>query len=419
MKGRLRVLPMKTLAALCLLAGSAPIWLGLGWYLCPESPAMWVLPSALSCLWGVLAYLLPGKWRTPFTLLGAAALIAFGGLILLPKDMSRLLLLVPCFAILFLLPPAFSQPVWQEWPAGLWLGGVVSHLAGQIMATLPPFSGLRLPLSVIMAVYVFLMLMYLNRSSIRDGMHGSEKAPSVLRVRNTLLVTGLFAVCLLSSCWKTLAQWIEAGWEAVKKGIWIAVQFLLSLLPEQSRPSQGMPDGGDMLAGLGDSAEPSAFALFMEKALKAVAFLILAFLIVLALRGLWKSIRRLINMILERFRRFSDVAAEDYVDETESTVNWEEKSQSVKTKLQNAFKRPARAPKWEDLDGRARVRRLYQQFLSRHPDAAQKTAREALSQDRSCPRSQAEAFIQLYEQARYSDHPVSSRDADQLRQAMK
>ena len=48
-----------------------------------------------------------------------------------------------------------------------------------------------------------------------------------------------------------------------------------------------------------------------------------------------------------------------------------------------------------------------------------KTAREALSQDAEYTQPQANAFIQAYERARYSDEDISAQEADKLRKTIK
>ena len=87
-------------------------------------------------------------------------------------------------------------------------------------------------------------------------------------------------------------------------------------------------------------------------------------------------------------------------------------------RLQKAVVRP-RQTKWEDLDGRGRIRRLYQQFLRRKPEEKNKTAREALKADKRLSGTQISSFTQLYEKARYSDHDISTQEADQLKSNIK
>ena len=109
---------------------------------------------------------------------------------------------------------------------------------------------------------------------------------------------------------------------------------------------------------------------------------------------------------------------EDYIDETESTVNWDERTQTIRDQVMSVFRRE-KPERWENLNGRDRVRYLYRQFLRRRPEAKNKTAREALAAEKAYSQTQAKAFTEMYEQARYSDRDISEGDADALRKTIK
>ena len=117
-------------------------------------------------------------------------------------------------------------------------------------------------------------------------------------------------------------------------------------------------------------------------------------------------------------RRYADAAGEDYVDETESTVNWDERTQTIRDQVLGVFRRD-KPERWESMNGRERVRYLYRQFLRRRPEAKNKTAREALKAEKGYTQSQARAFTDLYEQARYSKRDIAEGEADALRSTIK
>ena len=77
------------------------------------------------------------------------------------------------------------------------------------------------------------------------------------------------------------------------------------------------------------------------------------------------------------------------------------------------------AAPWETLDGGARVRRLYRRYARVQNASAGETAREALAQPSALGASTAAAFADLYDQARYSDHPIPESRADSLRQSLE
>ena len=156
----------------------------------------------------------------------------------------------------------------------------------------------------------------------------------------------------------------------------------------------------------------------MEKVFYVVAILLAAVLFFLALRFLLRKLIRLWKKILERMRAYAAAANEDYVDEAESTLNWDEKTQSIQDWVKEKMQKAQKQPKWEELDGRGRVRRLYQQYIRRRPDAQGQTVREAMRQDNRLSPSVAGVFSDLYERARYSDHEVSTREADDLKKQL-
>ena len=418
MKERMRIWPMKALAAFALTCGLFPVSILLGRWLFPENRLLWWLPLALSYLWGIIGYLLPTKRRMFWTVAGCLLTVGLIGYFLGSQSPQNMLAAVSCLVLLCLLPPAWARPVWEEWPAGSWICGAVLQLAAQFLASRPQFSGTKPMLMGILLIYAFLLLLCLNRSGIREGMHGAEKAPAALRNRNTFLVIVLFLVGVAAACWSTLAKWLDTAWYYIRLGIAYAVDFIMRLLPvsESSSGGQGM-SMGDM-GGFEEAAGPSAFALFMEKVFRVFAAVVLIALVFLALRVIVKKLRALWRKIMERLRAYAAAAGEDYVDEAESTLNWDEKTQSIQDWVKEAIQRKTRQPKWEELDGRARVRRLYQQYLRRNPDAKGRTAREAMRQDKRLSSSVSGRFTDLYEQARYSDRDISALDADQLRRQL-
>ncbi len=418
MKDRLRVFPMKALAAFCLVLGSIPLSILPGYYFASDAPMLWMLLPLAAWAWACAGYLLPKKGRLPFALLGCVLLIVWGVLFQWPVDPRRLLLLIPCIAALLLLPPAWSRPVWEEWPAGAWIGGIVLHLFAQFMAGSPLFQGVLPWLLPCFAVYMFFYVLCLNRQSLADGMHGAGRAPAAIRHRNTVLAAVFFLFALAAACWRQLAVWVDTAWNFIRHVIVAVAAFILSLLPEKTMGSGGTDgDLGGLLGGMEES-EPNALALFMEKVFRVLAFVILLFLIALAARVLYKGCKRLWKKLAAFLRRYAADSGEDYIDEAESTVNWDERTQTIRDQVLGVFRRE-KPERWESMSGRERVRYLYRQFLRRRPDAKNKTAREALSAEKGYTQAQASTFTEMYEQARYSERDISEGEADKLRQTIK
>lgn len=416
MKDRLKRLPMKALAALSLALCLAPVSVLLGCHVLPEHPAAWYLPPLLALLWGVTGYLLPPRAHLPFALAGCALLAAL--CVALPGPWPRLLLLLPCWALLILLPPAYARLAWEEWPIGLWAAGVVLHLAGQVMAAQPRYAGASGALAALCAAFALLLMLTINRHNLWLSAHGTQQAPAALRWRNLLMVLVVFILALIIACQKALGAWLAAAGQAVLLAIGRAVAWLMSLFAtEESAPMGGSGGGMEGLA-LGEAAGPSPLALLLEKIAMVVAALALLALAIIACRLLFRKARALLRRLAAFLRRYAASSAEDYVDEAESILRLDERARALRASIRQRFTRAPRPTPWQQLDGRGRVRRLYQQYLRRHPDARLCTAREALRQPDAPPRQQADAFAALYEQARYSDHPIDTAAADSLRDAL-
>lgn len=420
MKERLKRLPLKALSAVSLALCFAPVNVLLGRRVLPACPAAWYLLPMLALVWGIAGYLLPARAHLPFALAGCALLAAGVAGWLLPSGWQTLLLLVPCWAVLLLLPPAYAREAWQEWPIGLWTAGVVLHLAGQVLASRPGYSGTAEALAAVCAAFAFLLLLTVNRQSLRVSVHGGQQTPVALRRRSLALMIAVFALALVIACWQALSDWLSRAGHAVLLAIGQAIAWLMHLFAQEESASMGGGGGGTPdLSALGEAAEPSALARLLEKIAMVLAVAVLLVLVCVVCRILLRKLRALVRRLGAFLRRYAAASCEEYVDEAESTLHLDEKTRALRNSLKRRLTRAPRQTPWQQLDGRARVRRLYQQYLHRHPDARRLTAREALHQADALPPQQASAFAELYEQARYSDHPIDPAAADGLRDTLK
>lgn len=417
MKEKTQVFLLKALAALGLTLGLGPAALLLGRFFLPGEAAKWYVLWLLPFVWGVGSYACSGRMRLIVDLLGLIPLGALGALWLWPHGFPALTVLIPGAILLVLLPPAYPRMTWEEWPTVLWLAGFGVQLAGQALAGKAELSGLETPLAICFGLYAFLFLLTHNRQSLRLGMHGGQKAPPAMARRNRLLISGMFLIALLISCWGPVGTALNAAWTWIKHALGTAIMWFMNLFAQDSGGASSGSAGGDasdMLAGLG-TAEASPFAKLMEKVFLVAAYVLLAAAAVFACWFLFKKLRQLIRFLAGKLQQYADAAAVDYVDEQESTLNLDEKTKALRDRLQKAFARSPRKQPWSALDGRARVRRLYQEFAKKRRLSPALTAREALTQDPVLPHTAAAAFADLYDQARYSEHPVTAAQADALR----
>ncbi len=421
MKEKLQIFLMKALAALGLTLAIAPIALLLGRYFLPQEPEKWYVLWLFPCVWGCASYLLSGRKRVVMGLFGLIPLGLLGVAWLWPVGASALTLLLPGVFLLLMLPPAYPRMTWEEWPTMLWLGGIVVHLIGQGLATKPELSGLSWLLRVCFVAYMLLFLITHNRQSLRIGMHGGQKAPPVISRRNRMLVFGMFLVALLVSCWGPIGEALNAAWAFVKHALGQAILWFFRLFAQQEKTSTGSNDGSESVSlteAFGD-VETSDFAKLMEQVFMVVAYVLLAVALVFASWFLFKKLHQLLRYLQGRLHQYADASAADYVDEQESTLNLDEKTRALREKLQKALTRPPRKTPWNALDGRARVRRLYQDYIKKRSPASAMTAQEALAKETNVQKATACAFADLYDRARYSDHLVTTEQADALRDRLE
>ena len=422
MRDRLRILAVKALAGLSLVLGYLPLFLLTGAHFMPDRMEWVLLLPVLSLLWGIMGYFLPVKGRLPMALIGCAALLSLAfSLISAYGIPGPFIPVAPCIALLLMMPSAWRRPSWEEWSFPVWIAGIFVHLISQFFFELRDKAGLTLVMNIGFAAYIFLFLMMMNRQGLRDGMHGSQKAPAAIRRRNQWLLIALFIPAALAACWGLLGRGLDAIWNGIKYLIGSVVEWLMSLLESDqiamTEGPMGLPQQN--LSGLMEAeGEPSLFSQIMEKVLIVFACILALVLVVFLLWFLGKKFLALLALIKAYLRRYAASTQEDYVDEAESTLDMDEQAKLLRAKLKKAFSRSRQIP-WNELDGRARVRRLYQQFLLKKPQARGQTAREALSQDKKYSAVQVEAFAGLYEKARYSPHEISTEDADQLRHQVK
>ena len=416
MKESIRNFFLKMLACLPLPLALAPVYLIIGMNYLREAPSfLWYLPVLFGFLWAMIAYFIRSRMRGVFTLLGLIPLILTGIFVYLPHEIGALVPVACGAAVMLLLPPVFSDPLWQEWPSGYWIGGIIIGLIGQIVVYYDPFKALSLPLKLIFVLLILMYFLMMNYISLRIANHGREKAPAAMIRRNRLLTFLLFVPALLISCWGPIGEMLTRIWEKIKEGLAMLIALLMGT-PDAPR-GEGTTDGGMNLGELMDEgARTGDFWEFLEKALYIVAYIAAAGLLLFAVWFLGKRLIRVIRFLLRKMKAYQDSASDDYTDEAESTLDWDERADKLKNRVKNLFRRkPAKTP-WDQLDGQGKIRRLYEQWAEKHHPASALTAREALLEHSG---GDARGFADLYDAARYGDKKIAGEQAEEIRQKMR
>ncbi len=412
-----RQIKAKVLAAVIFYLGFSPLFLLPGTYLLPENQAIVLfLPLAALLLSWVSGLLPTNRRKTGFVMaiLLQASLCAW---VLLPLSPLSALLFLPCFIMMLLFMPAMARPSGLEWSTPQLSQGIVLHLIGQAVKGFDIFANAGNTMSLFFSGYLLLCLFAFNRYALIDAARTEQSPPAKLLHQNRRILTAFALIAILAAGWQSFEAAALAVWDFLKRAI-ATILLWLSMLFPQMTPSkeQGAPQGMD-LSGLGEATEPSAFSLFMEKVLTVLAVIVAALLALFALYQLFRLIKKLLKNLLSRIRDYSRAIGEGYVDKTESLLDWGEVMKATKDRWASFQKRHRKLPAWESLSPRDRVRRVYTLLVKQLKSPAPSlTARESLqSCGLSLKPTQAQQIASLYEQARYSDHPISPEEADDAR----
>ncbi len=405
-----RLIPKLYAALLCAM-GLSPIYLMPGAALLPDR--LWlaaVLPVPALLLTG-LAGLQPAKRRTPALLLAMALMAAGCAALFLRTAPLAMLLFLPCAVTMLLFMPAMARPAHQEWSIRHLGACLVLHIIAQFAKLYPVFESAAAPLKWIFVLYLLALLFSYNRSMLLETVSASAK--TLLAHNRVLLAVFCLAALLLASL-KAVGAAVRAAIRWIIMAVGAAVLWLSSLF--QQSTDGGIVQGSNPFAVFYEDAEPGTVSRIVEIALIVVAALVAAALLFFFFKHLYKLLRRALHILMDRLRLFRQRISADYVDQSESMLDWDEIKKAAAERLRRAKTRVFPTP-WEKLSPAQRVRRVYKMLLSRAaaPDPAL-TAREMLKSGALRLSADAAApAAALYDRARYSTHPISAQEADALR----
>lgn len=378
-------------------------------FLClpPETPgSVFLLPVACALL-TMLCLAVPSRRRTLCAVLSAAALVALSAL-LLPLRVQHGLILLPVVSVILLFASfSFASRSLNAISPVFFAVGVGAHLFTQWFLRSEIVGGVRhthlfAPMAVATLLYLPLLLLTLNRISLNNASLGRHGIPAPMRRFNTLL-TGLFLLLSLAiAAVPAVARGFMFLWGVLRTALLRVCAFLLSLLPQDSSAG-GLGAGGGM--GFGppamEAAEPSLIAVILEwiaSALTAVIVIVGTFILI---RKVLRLLRILLRRLLARLQRYVTAISEDYEDEITDTREGDVERESRwlwPVRRRTAAAAPPTTPQ-------EHIRFRYARLLRRHREwAASSTARENLHSGAAA----------LYEQARYSDHPLTQDDVRQF-----
>lgn len=359
--------------------------------------------AAIYLLLAELCIILPGKRRLIAGILGAAAICA-AGVALLPWRGLLVMFLIPIAYAALLLASLMAE------------GGIPSitfsclglfcHVVAQFMQLVDAQVGRSMGTAVIAVLriafllYGFLVLFALNRSSLNEAAAKGSPAPATVRRWNKMFTVAVGLITLIIACLPAILRFFAKIWDMIILGIMYLWRLLLALIRDDNAAE--MMAGGGMGGGLpGTAGETALIWKILEKIFMALAIAVFVFLAWLVLKALWKKLKKLWAVAMERMRAFAQAASEDYHDEISDTREGGERTSLLKRLTRK--RDPLKGIDEKKLTPRERVRFYYLKSRLKHPDwQIDQTARETLNADTA----------ETYEKARYSQHDLSEVEAE-------
>ena len=134
--------------------------------------------------------------------------------------------------------------------------------------------------------------------------------------------------------------------------------------------------------------------------LLVLAIAVVIFLIIIALRIVWRKLKILLKELWIRLNAYMASSSEDYVDEIADTRDDADHERMMRRRKRKQLRKRVDE---STLNPQQRIRYRYLLYWLKHPEwTPERTARENLDGDAA----------QIYERARYSTHEVTERDAE-------
>lgn len=373
-------------------------------------PMAWCFSVSYALL-AMVCLMLPGKVRLAGGMAGCLILLGLSEALLPYRESLAILFLPAGYAVLLLssLPMAGWSREQELHPVWL-VAGLLAHVLAQVVLnTITANAGRTGDYIVFQSVapmlfgsfliFLGLAMLSANRMSVASAAMGRQRIPAVMRRWNVLLTLGLLGLVLIIAAIPGIARALQDLWNGLKMGVGALTRLLMSLAPQGSEGAsrQGTP-APEMLGFMEEASEPSAFMVALEWVMMGLAVALLAVMLALACRFLYRRLRVLLRNLLDRLIRFAAAAGEDYVDEITDTRDGEGIARL------SLRRRVGQRLAWQHgyLPPRERIRYRYRHLKRKHPEwYASVTAREAIPGDAAG----------LYERARYSDHEITEEDA--------
>lgn len=390
---------------LLLSVGMFPVALCILGLLAPELAGYsWIFPVVYGALVAVSLFL-PGKLRLLPGILGTLLMVIPS--VLLPSRDSWFIAATTAVIYSALLIWSLRIPGWDSTEEMPMLWGLVSlcaHLAAQLLAFLQILQEYRVVLNITFFAFAGLAMLSMNRQSLNLASGGKRGFSSSMRRKNLLLTLSMFGIALLISL-------IPSVWGIIKlisEGISQIIQKLQELFKNDvvetiaTEITEATEETYEYAFDGIEARDPN------PTVYKVMTVVVLAVVIpfgILILCKVWKLLSGMVSKIVNSVLSSASMDAEEYDDEiTDTRTDMEaEKIRAVQTQKRSL-------PQRRKLPPREQIRYRYGQLAKKHPQwRGADTARDHLE----------EAAAELYEKARYSDHPITQQDAARFKSETK
>lgn len=382
--------------------GTYPVGICLINFIAPELLSWMWLFSATFFVLGLLSFAIPAKLRLGVGFLGAVLFLVPPVLFVKGDACGMMVLLALGHSVMLFW--SIRIPGWdatEELPFSWLISCFVFLLVGYVLSSRDPqLASVALWIKVSVFVFVFLALRSLNRGSLNLASGGRQAFSVSMRRKNMLLTLGLFAIALLAALIPSVGSLLEQIYLWLKQ----LIENLREMFPEATEATTvattmeeeiATGDGmGDLFEGLPTHRTSDAAIIVMTVIVLAIVTPVGVFILYKLGKVLWSSLQRFVKDIVDG----ANAEAEDFEDEVTDTREDAQREQVGKrsTKVRRL------ASSVRKMTPEEQIRYRYRWLSAKHPEwKEQSTARENLT----------EAAAQLYERARYSEHPITQEDA--------
>jgi len=368
-------------------------------------PYGWLISGAYVLL-SVLGFMIPGKYRGIYGI--AAAVLSVASCWILSPDSCRIIAVSAGIVYSILMYWSLGIAAWspEDELSPFWFGlGLGLHLLCQLILLMntsrnnSAVDATAPSLKLAFFLFILLTMLSMNRGTLSMASSKRQTVSAGMRGKNLLMTLSVFAIAMLVTLIPSAVDVIKNGVFWIIRMIWKLIQLLTPRIKDVAAgESGGDPAVG---GGLPSGGETSLFVEILTYVVLALCAIVFLVFLVLWLRWLLRRIVSLLRQLFALLSKYAAAASDDYEDEVTDT------REEVNPEFFRPERKKRRTPKVDEstLTPAQRIRYRYLRLTGKHPEwTAASTARENLPVE----------LAGLYEQARYSDHPVSREESDRF-----